>query len=113
MALKRVTGIGKEQSAKEKRPCAFGDRCPQLFEHLTATEFADGAMRATSTLTVFSEHGSFKGCLNNKEEGVVAFVTSSTLTGILDAFEEGLEMDALDWRRPHGSKQGQAAAKKS
>lgn len=53
---------------------------------------------------MFAEDGKFKSCVNDREGGYYAFVSSDTLDGLLDALEKGLRDGSLDWRQSQGKK---------
>lgn len=78
--------------------CALKARCPTLAEFLESTTFGDGSPRIVPTLTLFLEQGVLKACLNDREEGMIAFISAGSLTGLLEALEEALILDTLDWR---------------
>jgi hypothetical protein len=40
----------------------------------------------------------WKACLNNLDESSYAFLSSRTLTGLLEALEKGLAAQSVDWR---------------
>jgi hypothetical protein len=56
-------------------------------------------MRKTGTVLVFAEQGKWKGCLNDRDGGNYAFVSSDSLLGLVDALEKGLKQGGLDWRK--------------
>lgn len=72
---------------------------PCLHEHLCCGQWEDGKARTPSTLLLFCEEGLWKACLNNRAEGLVAFVTAPDQAGLMKAVEEGLEAGTLDWRK--------------
>ena len=76
-----------------------------LWEMLCSTRYPDGSPRASSTLLVFVESGQVKACLNDRDQGMSAWVTASSLWGALAALESGIQGDSLDWRVPSQSKQ--------
>jgi len=82
----------------------FFGHYPLLFEFLTETRFADGGARKTGTMLVFVDAGCLKACLSDREESLVAFVTSGSFEGLLDAMEGGLSHDSLDWRPASGGR---------
>lgn len=81
--------------------------CPALAEYLTATSYPDGTERRTSSLTVFTEDGQWKACLNEREQGLVLFGTGKTLQGSLTALEALLTAEETPWRASRGE-QGKA-----
>lgn len=81
--------------------CAIMARYARLWEFLTQSTFDDGSARVLPTLTLFCEGRMLKACCNDRAEGVVAFVTGASLTSILEALEEGISGDCLDWRKTH------------
>jgi len=72
---------------------------PLLWEQLTETKWDDRSNRRTSSITMFMASGSLKACLNDKNDGHVAFVASDSVEGLLGALEEGLREGRLDWRK--------------
>jgi len=78
---------------------------PALAEFLTSSKYDDGSPRQCPTITVFYDHPLVKVCLNDRDQGLAAFVTAATVEGLWAALEEGLAKDSLDWRasqRPSG-----------
>jgi len=78
---------------------AFTKAHPALWEFLTLTRWEDGSPRETGTLFIFVEDGGLKVAVNDREGGLVAFLTSKTFKGLLEAVEKGIREDRLDWRR--------------
>lgn len=76
-----------------------------LVAHLIETEWDDGEARQTSTLLLFAEEGRWKGMINDRDAGAVAFVSGDCLRAVLASIEKGLDGGNLDWR-PTKSKQG-------
>jgi len=72
---------------------------PLLWEHITATTWADGSERVTSSLLMFCEERCVKLMLNNRAEEKVAFIASDSIEGAWAALETGLEASTLDWRK--------------
>jgi len=71
---------------------------PELVQFLARVSYDDGGSRQPGTLLVFTEHGSLKACLSDRDQGLVAFATSDSFLGLLNVLEEGLAADSLDWR---------------
>jgi hypothetical protein len=71
---------------------------PTLCEFLGATVWPDGAGRETGSVSLFVEGGAWKAAVNDRDASMSAYVTKTTLEGILDAIEGGLLKDSLDWR---------------
>lgn len=98
----------REKSSVESGAASIGEACsimiryPHLWEFLTASTFEDGSARTLPSMTLFGDGRLLKACVNDKAEGTVAFVTGTTLQTILEALEEGLAGDCLDWRRSVG-----------
>lgn len=84
----------------------LGKKYPLVLEMLSATTYEDGGPRQTSTLLLFVEGGTVKGCLNDRDIGRTAWAASTTLEGLLASFESRLEKDGLEWR-PGGGKRPQ------
>jgi hypothetical protein len=71
---------------------------PELTQFLARTSYDDGGARQPGTLLVFTEAGGLKGCLSDRDQGLVAFATADAFLELLDTFERGLAGDTLDWR---------------
>jgi hypothetical protein len=85
----------------------WSKRYPHLWEFVArirwpAVSGADpegGDEREPGSLIIFvDDFGLLKACLSDKDTGQVAFVSSDSLEGLLDASERGLAEDRLDWR---------------
>jgi len=77
----------------------FNQRFPALFEHLTANRYPDGTARRTCSLSLFSEDGLWKACLNDRDQGLVLFVTEGRLDAILEGLELLLQEEFPPWRK--------------
>lgn len=73
--------------------------CPALFEFLTVGELPGGEVRQTSTLTIFTEGGLWKGCLNERDSEATLFGSGDTVEACLKNLEERLTAPHVDWRR--------------
>lgn len=71
---------------------------PALHEYLTAGTGPDGAVRRTSTITFFTEHGSWKCFLNERDAGASLCASGDSVAGALSALEVMLEQEAVPWR---------------
>lgn len=71
---------------------------PLLWEFLSQTKYEDGSERRLPTITLFLGTEGLQACLNDRDQGLAAFVTATTLEGLWGALEEGLKKDSLDWR---------------
>lgn len=82
----------------------FASDYPCLMEFLWREKWPDdGAPRRPGTLTVFQEEGRWKACVNDRDQQLVAFVSDDAFAGLLRTIEDGLDKDALDWRRAGGT----------
>lgn len=72
---------------------------PSLWEFLSVDKFEDGSARRLPTITLFLGADGLQACLNDREQSLAAFVTSSTVEGLWQALDKGLKDDTLDWRR--------------
>lgn len=50
-------------------------------------------------MTVFCEDGKFKAAITDKDSGMVAFLSSDSFQGLLEALDRGLGNGSLDWRQ--------------
>lgn len=72
---------------------------PALWAHLSYGSYPDGSPRERSTLSIFCGDYGLQACLNDRDNGLVAFVTADALEGLLEALERGLASDSVDWRK--------------
>lgn len=72
---------------------------PAMREFLTMCVWEDGSARATGTLVAFADGGVMKVLLNDKDADRIAVVSGKTFYDAVEAAEEGLALDSLDWRR--------------
>jgi len=73
-------------------------RFPALVEFLSAIVWPGGDARLTGTLLLFVEDGKLKGCLNDRDQGVVSFFAAESLLGAVQAAEKVLGSGNGDWR---------------
>jgi len=93
----------KKHEQFERRAAADSElveRCPTLFDYLTATcyEQDPNQPRTTSTLTLFAQDGVWKANLRDRSEGCCLWVASPTLLGLLDILEAELNGATAVWR---------------
>lgn len=71
---------------------------PALAEYLTAHAYPDGTARERSTVSVFFEDGQFKACLNERDQGLVLFVSEGKFGCLFEALELLLQSEHVPWR---------------
>lgn len=81
-------------------------RLPGLLGWMGEVTDEAGHARQTGTLLLFAEAGMLKACLKDRQEGLMCFITASTLAGILEIADEGLRTGGLDWRVQRDVKPG-------
>lgn len=79
--------------------------CPTLREqcetaHALMTERLnhDGKPRQVCTLLIFADEGMWKGCLSERDHGLVLWATGDSVPDMLVNLEERLNADTVDWR---------------
>lgn len=79
---------------------------PALAEFLSLSEWEPGVPRATGSMSLFVDAGSWKCCLSDRDSSHVAFVSAPEAGDLLAAVEKALRADSLDWRpmRERGGK---------
>jgi len=85
-------------------PSDFMSHYPALLEFLTLRQWEDGTPRETGTLTLFQGPDGLQAALNDKDGGLVAFVTDRSFTGLLGCLERGLGDGSLQWRQSRGQR---------
>lgn len=81
-------------------PDEWAERYPGIVEMLTADHDPSGKPRQGATLLLFYGDSLAKLCLNDRDQGLSAWITALTLSEALDALEKGLQADTLEWRKP-------------
>jgi len=71
---------------------------PALSEYLTSHCYPDGSARERSTVSVFFEEGQFKACLNERDQGLVLFVSESKFGCLFEALELLLQAEHVPCR---------------
>jgi hypothetical protein len=95
---KRVPAVEAAEGANLLAGFAMGSR-PALCSVLFDRAYQDGTKRTTSTLLLFADGHTLKGCLKDRDSEETAWVSAETLEGLLDALEVGLQESRLDWRK--------------
>jgi len=79
---------------------------PNLADHLRSVKYEDGVARQTSTLMLFSDNGTLKLCLNDRDNARSVFVSGQNIMEAFELLEKGLRESSLDWKmkgnRPGG-----------
>ena len=75
----------------------LASEAPFLHDLLTRT-LLGGNPVLPATLLLFAEDGKLKVCLNDKQEGLVAFLTVDSAEDMFQAIEKALDEDKVDWR---------------
>lgn len=78
----------------------FESGFPNLYEHLACRCWDDDVTqpRVTSTLTFFGDAGCLKACLRDRAESRTAWVAGGSLGECLEALEEQLRTNTVQWR---------------
>ena len=104
MALrKRDVAVGANRQASALEPGSWGKLHPRLWEMLSLAQYDDGTARVLATLTIFTDAGCVKVCLNDRDQGLTAFASGASLEVALRALEAGLAADSLEWKASQGA----------
>jgi len=96
-ASEASTGAGNTRAAADEQ---FEGTYPHLFAQLTVLEWGKGKPRQTSTVTLFTDEGTWKASLNNRDEGLTLFGTGESFDQALAVLEEQLAAPAgPPWRK--------------
>jgi hypothetical protein len=99
MFLKKRTESGQNgYASNEPNDPEFLVEYAGLWEHLTCHMYEGGGPRVTSTLLVFVEDGLFKLCLNDRDNGQVAFLSAETFSEALKDVDQKIIEGRLEWR---------------
>ena len=79
-------------------PSSWSLQFPVLWSFMTEAQFSDGLPRQLPTLLLFVEGPLLKACLNDRAEGVRAFVSGASLEALIGSLEAGLTSGGLEWR---------------
>jgi len=100
---KRAAPIGGVP-AHAADPSVLRDSFPALAAFMTETRWEDGSPREVGTLLFCAEDGRWKVWVNDKGNGVTAWLSAATWPDLLLALERGLAADSLEWRTPRPRK---------
>lgn len=98
---KAFRSVNTGSSAAVFEDTDFAARYPVLFAFLAQETDDQGAPRKTSTLMILVEGGQAKGCLKDRDHDVSLWRSSSSILGVLEALEDGLTGEVVDWRTPY------------
>lgn len=90
-------GSSVNGDSKSKADPYLESKCP-LLNALLCLSVHNGKRRKRTTLLLFSDDGGAKVCLNDKDNGRVAFLTLETTEDMLEFVESKLEAMDVDWR---------------
>lgn len=79
---------------------------PALVEFLTVDKLPNGSARTPSALSLSMDDGVCKGCLKERDEGLILWASADTFQGVLEALEAQLTSEAPDWRPDRWAKGG-------
>jgi hypothetical protein len=79
--------------------CPLTQHLPALAEFLADDRWDDGTLRVPGTLLICCSDGLWKAWLNDKDGGRSAWMSGRTLTGLLDALQDGLQGSCVEWRQ--------------
>jgi hypothetical protein len=97
--ISQALGAAASQAKGAKAAdAALEKTCPVLHAFMTEVE-EDGKPRSPSSLVIFTEEGSWKGCLSEKDAGLQLWRTADSLQKLLAALEKALAGGNADWRR--------------
>lgn len=102
---KRAPQNGEVLAGRAVSGGSWSESFPGLVEFLAVSTWPDGSPRVPGSLVLFTDDAAWKGCLSDKDQDLVAFVTAPSPSEVLVALEEGLLLDKLDWR-PNKSTKG-------
>lgn len=71
---------------------------PALCEFLIETKWDDGASRQPGTVLLFHEDGAWKVAINDRDGGLVAFMTFDVLSTLFKRIDAAMQADKLDWK---------------
>lgn len=95
--------VEKSQTPAKARDDDFRKKYPVLHEFLVLCGYG-GKARKTGSLSLWAEEGKFKACVSDKEGGRIAFISSDSVAGLLEAVDRGLKSGHLDWRASNWKK---------
>jgi len=91
---RKVAGV----SSSVVEVCNLALQLPTVFEYLTATAYADGTARRTSSLLLFNDAGTLKAMLRDQDAGLCCWVGGQSLEAVLAALEAALLDPDHEWR---------------
>lgn len=86
-------------------PAPRGDllgHLPTLLDYLAVDRYDSGELRTVSTLLLFTDSGTWKTCLNDRESSRSLWASGRTPEEALEALETMLETGSGEWRHSAG-----------
>jgi hypothetical protein len=77
----------------------LAQRFPGIIEMIAAVKDGEGKSRRPATLMILFDDGLIKLCMNDRHWEVSAWVSGRNLDAALQALEDGLQADKLEWRK--------------
>jgi len=75
---------------------------PALYEYLTCCQWEDGEARVSATLLAFVESGSWRLCLNDRENSRSCWASGSSILEAARSLEGMLSSGCASWRSSNG-----------
>lgn len=101
-SLSRAAGMADHAPTKDVE---FEKKYPAVCEFMTLSRVDSKTTRKTSSISLFYEHGMWKGWFNDKETSQSFCVSSETFLGVLEAIESSLVSDDPGWRKRASSEE--------
>lgn len=76
----------------------FKDQYPSIFAFMFDPTYANGKVRRTGSLSIFTKMGTLTCAVNDNDRNAVAYVNAGTWEELLYLVEEGILNDSLGWR---------------
>lgn len=89
-------------NGSQLRPGKWGREFPGLWEFLTAGKYDDGSARLPGTVLLCSGEGRVRLWLNNRDEGLTAWLSGETVEEVVKAADMALTTGNVEWRRAKG-----------
>ena len=83
---------------REERAGGYWANLPDVVSFLSLSTWPDGSPRATGTVMLFAEGGSWKAWVHDRDAAMGMFASAGTLLDLMEVVDEAVREGTGDWR---------------